>query len=74
MGPLNIPIRWTKGDWAKIGLVVRLNIYFISCTDGYFVAYKSIILPSILFMLIEMKFIHCHSCVMFAMKVNEYVQ
>ena len=36
--------------------------------DGYYVAYKQITLSCILFMLIEMKFIHCHSCVMFAMK------
>ena len=31
-------------------------------------AYKPITLSCISFMLIEMKFIHCHSCVMFAMK------
>ena len=37
-------------------------------TDGYYVAYKPITLSCILFMLIEMKFIHCHSGVMFAMK------
>ena len=37
-------------------------------SDGYYVAYKSITLLCILFMFIEMKFIHCHSCVMFAMK------
>ena len=36
--------------------------------DGYYVAYKPITLPCILFMFIEMKFIHCLSCVMFAMK------
>ena len=36
--------------------------------DGYYVAYKPITLPSILFMFVEIKFIHCHSCVMFAMK------
>ena len=36
--------------------------------DGYYVAYKPITLSSILFMFIEMKLIHCHSCVMFAMK------
>ena len=35
--------------------------------DGYYVAYKPITLSCILFMFIEMKFIHCHSCVMFAM-------
>ena len=36
--------------------------------DGYYVAYKPITFSSILFMFVEMKFIHCHSCVMFAMK------
>ena len=40
-------------------------------------AYKSIKLSCILLMFIEMKFIHFHSCVMFAMKsmsmCNDYV-
>ena len=36
--------------------------------DGYYVDYKPITLSCILFMFIEMKFIHCHSCVMFTMK------
>ena len=36
--------------------------------DGYYVAYKPITRLSILFLFIEMKLIHCHSCVMFAMK------
>ena len=36
--------------------------------DGYYVAYKLITLLCISFMLIEMKYIHCHSCVMFEMK------
>ena len=31
-------------------------------------AYKPITFPCILFMLIEMTFIHYHSCAMFAMK------
>ena len=35
-------------------------------TNGYYVAYKPITLSCILFMFIEMKFIHCYSCVMFA--------
>ena len=35
-------------------------------TDGYYVADKPITRPCILFMFIEMKFIHCHSCVIFA--------
>ena len=34
---------------------------------------SQIILPLILFIFIEMKLIHCHSCVIFAMKfVNMY--
>ena len=37
-------------------------------TDGYYVAYKPITLLGISFMFIEMIFIRCHSCVMFAMK------
>ena len=37
-------------------------------SDRYYVAYKPITLPYILFMFIEMKFIHGLSCVMFAMK------
>ena len=49
----------------------------IRLLDGYYVAYKPITLSCILFMFIEMKFIHCHSCVMFAMKsmsmCNDYV-
>ena len=32
-------------------------------TNGYYVAHKPITLSCILFMFIEMKFIHCHSCV-----------
>ena len=36
--------------------------------DGYYVAYKPITLSCILFMFIEMKFIHCHCYMMFAMK------
>ena len=46
-------------------------------TAGYDVAYKPITLSCIFFMFIEMKFIHCHSCVIFAMKsmsmCNDYV-
>ena len=46
-------------------------------SDGYYVAYKPITLSCILFMYIEMKFIHCHSYVIFAMKsmsmCNDYV-
>ena len=36
---------------------------------GYYVAYNPITLLCISFMFIEMKVIHCHSCVMFAMKL-----
>ena len=36
--------------------------------DGYYVAYKPITLSCIFFMFIKMKFIHCHSFVMFPMK------
>ena len=36
--------------------------------DGYYVAYKLITLLCILFMFSEMKFIHCYSCVMSAVK------
>ena len=36
--------------------------------DGYYVAYKPITLSCILFMFIEMKFIHCHSSLMFVIK------
>ena len=35
---------------------------------GYYVAYKPITLSCILFMFIEMKFIHFYSCMMFLMK------
>ena len=37
-------------------------------SDGDCVAYKPITLSCILLMFIEMKFIHCLSCVTFAMK------
>ena len=36
--------------------------------DGYYVAYKPITLLCILFVFIEIKFIHFHYCVMFKMK------
>ena len=47
-------------------MVARSKFYDVD--DGYYVAYKPIIFSCILFMFIEMKFIHCHSCVMLAMK------
>ena len=44
------------------------SIMFNVGIDGYYVAYNPITLHCILFMFIEMKFFHCHSCVIFAMK------
>ena len=59
-------------ELAEVGVVLLWLVF-----DGYYVAYKPITLSCILFMFIEMKFIHCHSCVMFAMKsmsmCNDYV-
>ena len=54
------------GSWRLLEGLLR----FVSnvLIDGYYVAYKPITLSCILFMFIEMKFIHSHSCVMFAMK------
>ena len=49
---------------GEVGKIVRSG----EGNDGYYVAYKPITLPCILFMFIEMKFIHCHSCVIFVMK------
>ena len=46
---------------------IILAVDYVS-SDGYYVAYKPITLSCILFMFIEMKFIHCYSCVMFGMK------
>ena len=55
------------GEWAsRYGY--ESNISQIVEVGGYYVAYKPITPPCILFMFIEMKFIHCHSCVMFAMR------
>ena len=61
--------------------ITRLSVYGSFCrgtwhtlgrakggTHGYYVAYKSITLLCILFMFIEIKFIYCHSCMIFAMK------
>ena len=53
-------------DAEERELILALHFYLSG--DGYYVAYKPITLLSILFMYIEMKFIHCHSCVMFVMK------
>ena len=58
-------------------MAVDLNLLEGVRGDGYYVAYKPITLSFIWFMFIAMKFIHCHSCVMFAMKsmsmCNDYV-
>ena len=43
---------------------ILLMIDMVS-NDGYYVTDKSITLLFISFMFIEMKFTHCHSCVMF---------
>ena len=63
--------RVDRSRWSHIINIFRYKY------DGYYVAYKPITLSCILFMFIEMKFIHCHSCVMFAMKsmsmCNDYV-
>ena len=42
--------------------------FIVVAFDRYYVAYKLITFSCILFMFIEMKFIHCYSCVMFVMK------
>ena len=52
----------------KLYLTIVMDKDFMVCNDGYYVAYKPITLLCILFMFIEMIFIHCHSCVMFAIK------
>ena len=53
--------------------LVQININWatsVDLCDGYYVAYKPITLSCILFMFIEIKFIHCHSRAMFEMKSN----
>ena len=37
-------------------------------SNGYYVAYKPITLPCVLFMFIERIFLYYHSCMMFVMK------
>ena len=49
-------------------IIICINCMLSGSDDGYYVSYKSITLLSILFVYIEIKFIHCHFCVMFAMK------
>ena len=63
---LNEKSRKKHGDASGMYMIDTYFSYRDS--DGYYVAYKPITLSSILFMFIEMKLIHCHSCVMFAMK------
>ena len=53
---------------------VLMGVISTPHVDGHYVAYKPITLSCIFFMFIEMKFIHCHSCVMFANEVHEHVQ
>ena len=49
-------------------LLVQAATTLQAVTNGYYLAYKLITLSCILFMFLEMKFIHCHSYVMFTMK------
>ena len=60
----NQELKFFKGEHDFIEEFHDLNVD----RDGYYVAYKPITLPYILFVFIEMKIIHCHFCVMFAMK------
>ena len=53
-----------NGIWSMESLIGE--IYRPS--DGYYIAFEPITLPYILFMFIQIKFIHCPSCVMFAIK------
>ena len=46
----------------------KMGHSFLGGCDGYFMAYKPIKLLCILFVFIEMKFICCHSCVIFPIK------
>ena len=52
--------------WALHG-PISLD-HTLTLIDIYYVAYKPITLPYILFLIIEIILIHWHSCVMFAMK------
>ena len=55
-------------DFRRVdGLMTEIN-HGGGLLDGYYVAYKSITLPCISFLFIEIKFIHCHTCVMFVVK------
>ena len=54
-----------NSDHDRRTLMVDIDIIM---DDGYYMSYKPITLSCILFMFIEINFIHCHSCVMFAIK------
>ena len=60
--------RLTPLDFLEVHWLNYHILFSYMDADGYYVTYKPITLPCILFVFIEMKFIHCHSCVMFAMK------
>ena len=59
---------WLVGSFFRYRFVLVIIDNRYTRGDGYYVAYKPITLPCMLFMFIEMKFIHYHSCVMFTMK------
>ena len=70
----NFLITYSDGQhYSHQGLLQKASKYMrfgwgqVLCFKNY-VAYKPITLSCILFMFIKMIFIHCHSCVMFAMK------
>ena len=67
MGARRDPFCGLLGDFMFKAYLFYFGTPYL-VTDGYYVAYKPITLSCILFMFIEMKFIHCHSCVMFATK------
>ena len=60
--------RRTSNYLKRISLSDPTHIMSMVDLDRYYVVYKPITLPCISFMFIEMKFIHCHSNVTFAMK------
>ena len=62
----SIPVQ-VRGN--RFYIITLIDIFLgLDEYDGYSMAYKPITLSCILLMFIEIKFIHCHSCVMFAMK------
>ena len=50
--------------------IIYKNYIIMKTLMDIYVAYKPITLSCILFTFIEMKFIHYHSCVMFAMNMQ----